>query len=172
MEEIQFGFTPTKKDYIKVSRAFALHMTSFWVITLVVVVLTAGGIAALFMRSLDGTIWRDVSISGVLIGGIYILFYFQMIPWQIGKAVNGNAALVMARTWQVSQAGVRIVDEANEANLKWEKFKQSFENKEYYMIIYQGTGRANLFVPKQVFADCPEKADALVKFLKEKGRLK
>ncbi|MCB2210198.1 YcxB family protein [bacterium] len=148
-------FTPEKNDYVQASRALANKTPAFIVLAIVTVLLMIGALVVLIVPSIGDSTWNNVAIISLVIGAFYLIYYFVLIPMQLGRSFKSNDLLREERVLVFDESGVTMTLADRRSDMVWDKFEKLMDSKSLYMMIYKADQRLYPFVPKRAF-ETPE----------------
>ena len=150
---LQFRFKPEKNDYVQASRALANKTPMFIVLASVTLLIMLGSLVVLVVPSIGNPTWNNVAIVSLLVGGFYLVYYFLLIPLQLGGTYKKNESLQKERVLTVSDANVSMKVGDRSSDLTWENFEKVLDCKDLYLMIYKADQRVYPFVPKRAFTE-------------------
>lgn len=148
-------FTPVKNDYVQASRALANKTPAFIVLAIITVLLMLGSLVVLIVPSIGDSTWNNVAIISLVIGGFYLVYYFILIPMQLGRSFKSNELLRKERVLVFDETGLTMTLEDRRSEMVWENFEKLMDSKSLYLMIYKADERLYPFVPKRAF-EAPE----------------
>ncbi len=160
---LQLQFKPVKNDYVQASRALANKTPMFIVLATVTLIIMIGSVIVLVVPSIGNPIWNNVAIVSLVVGSFYLVYYFLLIPIQLGGTYKKNEYLQKERVLTVSDENVTMKVADRSSELAWENFEKVLNCKDLYILIYKADQRVYPFVPKRAFND-PGSEGAFLKF--------
>lgn len=161
-------FTPDRKDYVRASRALAMHSTGFIVIAAVIILAMIAAVVVLVFPSIGTPALNNAALVVLLVGAFYSLYYLVIIPFQFARMVKSNEYLRKERQFTFSESDVIMRVGEKTTNLSWEKFKNAIDGGGFYLLIYIDEQSVYPFIPKSAFTmDASE--EKFLNLLEEKG---
>lgn len=144
-------FTPDKNDYLRASRALANKTPVFIVLAIITVLLMIGALVVLIVTSIGDSTWNNVAIISLVIGAFYLVYYFVLIPMQLGRSFKSDELLQKERVLVLDEKGLTMTLEDRRSDMVWENFEKLMDSKSLYLMIYKADERLYPFVPKRAF---------------------
>lgn len=146
-------YTPSQKDYATVLRLFNWRRTSTKV-SLVFLTLVFG--LVLFAILSNGLPLTALELIWLLFPPLFMIFTFYLQPISIARKAVQNEQLVAEATWEVSDAGVKILSRYGSIDLGWDTFKKLVETRDYYLLLSKKNRNAFRFLPRRAFTSPQE----------------
>lgn len=156
---LQIQFTPEKNDYVRASRVLANKTPVFIVLASVTILLMIGALVVLLFPSIGDSTWRNVAIISLVIGVFYLVYYFLLIPSQLGRSIKANELLQKARVLVFDETGLTMTVADKQSEMAWENFEKLMDGGSLYLMIYKANDRLYPFIPKRAF-DAPGSEEA------------
>jgi hypothetical protein len=150
---LQIRFDPKKSDYVAASRALANKTPMFIVLAVVTLVIMVGSVVVLVVPSVGNSAWNSVALVSLVVGAFYLVYYFLLIPLQLGGTYKKNEYLQKARLLTVSDQNVTMKVGDRSSDLAWENFEKVLDTKDLYILIYKADQRVYPFIPKRAFTE-------------------
>lgn len=159
---LQFHFKPEKNDYVQASRALANKTPMFIVLASVTLLIMIGAVIVLVVPSIGNPAWNNVAVVSLLVGAFYLIYYFLLIPLQLGGTFKRNEYLRKDRVLTVNDENVTMKVGDRSSELSWENFEKVLDCKDIYIMVYKADQRVYPFIPKRAFTE-PGSEDAFLK---------
>jgi hypothetical protein len=159
-------FTPEKNDYVRASRALANKTPAFIVLAAITILLMVGALVVLLVPSIGDSTWNNVAIISLVIGAFYLVYYFVVIPMQLGRSFKSNELLQKARVLVFDETGLTMTVADRRSEMAWENFEKLVDGGALYLMVYKAKERLYPFVPKRAF-DAPGSEEAFRRYFSD-----
>jgi hypothetical protein len=159
---LEFRFKPEKSDYVQASRALANKTPMFIVLAVVTLIIMIGSVIVLVVPTVGNPTWNSVAIVSLIVGAFYLVYYFLLIPLQLGGTYKKNEYLQKERVMTISDENITMKVADRRSELAWDNFEKVLDCKNLYLMIYKADQRVYPFIPKRAFTE-PGSEDAFRK---------
>ena len=161
-------YTPTKQDYVRASRALAINSVGFRLLAVMIAgILLISMVMILSLASVSAG-WRNAALILFFISVFYILYFFVLIPLQLGRAYRSKAYLRMPREFTFSELHVLMKIGTDSVELHWEDLRKVINASQYFLLIFHAGERIYPFLPKRAFSGKVTQ-ESFLKMLAEKS---
>lgn len=154
-EPIVIHFSPTRQDYVHITRTLYARQPANWIFFAVLVLLS------MFSFYLEG-ITPSRNLFVLLLPPVAILFIailgFLVRPWQAGNRANKNERMTAEVTWEATDEYIIMKSIHAESKSDWGNFKKAFENDEFFFFNLSAAKNLYHFLPKRAF-ESPEQLE-------------
>lgn len=163
---LQIQFTPEKNDYVRASRALANKTPIFIVLAAITILLMVGALVVLLVPSIGDSTWDNVAIISLVIGVFYLVYYFVLIPMQLGRSFKSNELLQEERVLVLDETGLAMTLADRHSEMAWENFEKVLDSGALYLMVYNAKEKLYPFVPKRAF-EAPGSEEAFRKYFSD-----
>lgn len=161
-------YTPTKQDYVCASRSLAINSAGFRLLAVMIAVFLLISIVMLLVPESISAGWRNAALILFFVCVFYMLYFFVLIPLQLGRAYRSKAYLRMPREFTFSEPHVLMKIGEDSVELHWEDLRKVINASQYFLLIFHAGERVYPFLPKRAFSGKVTQ-ESFLKLLAEKS---
>ena len=152
-ETLKISFTPEKGDYVRASRVLSRQSKLFRIVA--ALVLVELGVSGLMLISPVARVpgYRSTAQIFFVLGLVFLLYYFLMIPLQLGETFRKTEHMRAERilTFYGTHLNMRIG--TGSVDLPWDRFERLITDKGFYILTFTGDDLVYPFIPERAFGD-------------------
>lgn len=157
MDAIRFSFTPTQRDYIIATRAFLLRQPLYLLIVFVLG-LVSSLLWLLFSLSANSAEALMFVLPAIIMPFGLVALFLIVAPIVMASLAANNATLMRELRWEASAAGLQVAGANADTLLQWGLFKNMFETKRYFLLVFHQRRKLFQMIPKRAFASVDDEA--------------